>query len=326
MSMKRRLKGRLADDEAITPHNFDSLSAEALKATHNTSSSEHTLPVGSTAITSTFQTTAVTTTAQSQFAPTVVKIVDTTTWPNPSPDPSGLSWRPFVNGGGSLLASDSEIDEAPFFGSNNFFYLKPGGTFDHSTSLESFCSEPTGLAYVDSSKHLFISDDDMDGIFEIDVRNPGIKLNFFSIRSYAPDCEDVAYDSATNRLLILNGSTGTLNPSTIFETTTTGQRVRTLRLPSVISDPEAIACDPVHKVLYIAGSFSSDIFVVSRDGSTILDTITVLEDYRNPSDGGRVRPKGLTLAPSSDQTDPAGVMSLWVADYGKDQVMDGRLF
>jgi Ca2+-binding RTX toxin-like protein len=99
-----------------------------------------------------------------------------------------------------------------------------------------------------------------------------------------------------------------------------------LTLPQVISDPEAIAYDPVRNVFYVSGGFSADIFVVSRDGKTILDTITVLEGFDNPISNVHVRPKALTLAPSSDPNDDLSVMSLWVADYGADQVMDGRIF
>ena len=64
--------------------------------------------------------------------------------------------------------------------------------------------------------------------------------------------------------------------------------------------------------------------MVSRTGQ-ILDRIDVLRTFDNPSGTG-VKPKGLALAPSSDPNDDPDVMSLWVADYGKDQVMDGRLF
>jgi Ca2+-binding RTX toxin-like protein len=124
----------------------------------------------------------------------------------------------------------------------------------------------------------------------------------------------------------MEGGTGNVNPHTIFETTTSGTRIQSLVLPSTISDPEAIAYDATKQVFYVSGGSSPDIFVVSRDGKTVLDTITLLEDFRNPLNGTAVHPKGLTLAPSSDPSDDPSVMSLWVADYGRDQVMDGRLF
>ncbi|HVI90520.1 MAG TPA: hypothetical protein VM659_19625, partial [Dongiaceae bacterium] len=266
--------------------------------------------------------------AVSPFAvvtPQVVQIIDTTKWANPSPDPAGLAWIPGA-GAGTLYMSDSEIDETPFFRPDNLFVMTPPGVFNHSTSLQSFTIEPTGLAYDPLNGHLFISDDDKHGIFEVDAANPGTKLNFFSTKTYAPDCEDVAWDPVTNHLLIIEGSTGNVNAHTLFETTTSGTLVKSTVLPSTISDPEAVVYDSARQVFYISGGFSPDIFVVSRDGLTILDTIKILESYRNPINGTSVHPKGLTLAPSSNPNDDPSTMSLWVADYGRDQVMDGRLF
>jgi Ca2+-binding RTX toxin-like protein len=249
----------------------------------------------------------------------VVQIIDTTKWAKPSPDPAGLAWVP--GGSGTLLMSDSEVDESPFNRQDNLFYLSASGVFDHSSSLRSFTKEPTGLVYVTASQHLFISDDDQNAVFEVAASNPGVKLNSFSTNSYASDAEDIGYDPATNHLFIVEGAA-----HTIFETTTTGTVIKSMVLPSTISDPEAIAYDSTSQIFYISGGFSPDIFVVSRDGKTILDTITVLEGYRNPVNGTNVHPKGLTLAPSSNPNDDPSIMSLWVADYGRDQVMDGRLF
>ena len=255
--------------------------------------------------------------------PQVVQVIDTTDWSKPSPDPSGMAFIP--GGTGTLLMCDSEINESPFNRPDNLFHLSATGAFDHSSSMESFTIEPTGLTYASASGHLFISDDDKNGIFEVDADNPGAKLDFFSTNSYASDCEDIAYDPATNHLFIVNGASANSNVRTIFETTTSGAVVGSMLLPSAILDPEAIAYDSAGQVFYVSGGFSPDIFVVSRDGKTILDTITVLRDFRNPN-GTSAHPKGLVLAPTSDPTDDASAMSLWIADYGKDQVMDGRIF
>jgi Ca2+-binding RTX toxin-like protein len=190
--------------------------------------------------------------------------------------------------------------------------------------LTSFTKEPTGLAYDPQNGHVFISDDDNDGVFEIDPKNPGVKLNFFSTRPYATDDEDVAYDPNTNHLLVIEGSTGNVNPHTIFETTTSGTLVQSIVLPSVISDPEALAYDPVNQVFYVAEGSNANIWVVSRDGQTILQTLS-LSGLTNPLSGSNPRPKGLLLAPSSNPNDDPGVMSLYVADYGKQHVLDGRI-
>jgi uncharacterized protein YjiK len=107
---------------------------------------------------------------------------------------------------------------------------------------------------------------------------------------------------------------------TIYETTQAGELVSTIALPETLKRPEAVAYDSNFDVFYVSGGWSADIFKVDRDG-TILETIKDLRPYRL-EDGGHALPKGLVLASSSDGTGT----SLWVADYGRDQVDDGRLF
>ena len=258
--------------------------------------------------------------------PAVVQVIDTTLWKNPSPDPSGIAWIPGATpGAGTLLMSDSEVDETPFFRSDNLFHMSATGTFDHSSSLTSFCKEPTGIVFSPVNDHLFISDDSKKKVFEVDPNSPGTPIKSFSTSGFAADPEDVACDPMTGNLFIMNGGGGGAAARTIFETTTGGNVVRSIVLPSTIADPEAVAFDDKNQVFYVSGTFSADIFVVSNDGN-ILDTLTLLRDYRNPLTDTRARPKGLVLAPSSDPNDDPSVMSLWVAEYGKDQVMDGRIF
>ena len=93
------------------------------------------------------------------LSPSIVQIIDTTTWDRPSADPAGLTFIPGgTPGSGTLLLSDSEIDETPFFRSDNLFYLSETGAFDKSAELASFCKEPTGIAFNPLNGHVFISD------------------------------------------------------------------------------------------------------------------------------------------------------------------------
>jgi Ca2+-binding RTX toxin-like protein len=256
--------------------------------------------------------------------PQVAQIIDTTKWSAPSPDPSGLAFVP--SGNGTLLLVDSEVNETPFNRLDNLFYMSATGVFDHSISIENYTIEPTGIVYASQSQHLFISDDDKNRVFEVSASDPSVQVGpGFSANKFAPDNEDIGYDPATNHLFLAEGDTGNVNPHRIFETTTTGSIVQTLVLPSTISDPEAIAYDSTNQVFYVSGAFSPNIWVVSRDGQVILNTITILQNFKNPN-GTAAHPKGLTLAPSSNPNDEPSVLSLWVADYGKDQVMDGRIF
>ena len=258
--------------------------------------------------------------------PSVVQIIDTTQWSKSSPDPAGLTFIPGASPGtGSLLMSDSEIDETPFFRPDNLFVLSETGVFDHSVSLQAFTKEPTGIAFNPLNGHLFISDDNTDKVFEVDPANPGSLIASFSTKTFgADDVEDIIFDPVTGHLLISEGEQSSNNPRTVFEVSNDGKTVfSTLVLPTAVGDPEGFAYDAERDVFYVSGHTSENILVVSRQGQ-IIDTITLLEDFRNPSGVG-VKPKGLTMAPSSNPNDDASVMSLWVADYGKDQFMDGRI-
>jgi hypothetical protein len=96
--------------------------------------------------------------------------------------------------------------------------------------------------------------------------------------------------------------------------------VSSIVLPEKLKRPEAVAYDADLDVFYVSGGWSADIYKVDRSGA-ILETIIDLRPYRL-DDGGHALPKGLVLAPASNGES----QSLWVADYGRDQVADGRLF
>jgi hypothetical protein len=78
------------------------------------------------------------------------------------------------------------------------------------------------------------------------------------------------------------------------------------------------------RIVFVGGRFSSNIWVLDRTG-TIIETIDILADYPHAV-SGRVRVTDLELAPSSDPNDDPGKLNLYVADYGADNVNDGRLF
>ena len=243
-----------------------------------------------------------------------------------SPDPSGLAYVP----GKGLFLCDSEVNESPFNSSNNLFLVQTNNgsplTLAHSPyQLTSFTIEPTGLAYAPSTDLLYISDDDADRIYWVDPDNPQVKLGEFRTGS-STDAEDVAYDGfdgdasgGDGHLYIANGTY-----HNIKEFTTNGTLVRTIPLPSAIKDPEALLWDDAHNIFFVGGKFSPNIWIVNRDG-VILDTITLLDNYHR-SGGAGVKVTDFELAPSSDPNDDPGLLSLYVADYGADQVNDGRLF
>ena len=234
-----------------------------------------------------------------------------------STDPSGLAYIPDTQ---TFYLSDSEVDETPFFRSDNLFALRTDGTPVDSLSILNFTDEPTGLAFDPTTGDVFISDDDQFLIFRVDPDNPTVKRGEFDAEPVgATDPEDLAVNPDDGHLFIVNGL-----PRTIVETTNAGAFVSRISLPSVIEDPEALAYDPNQDVFYIGGGFSDRIWRVDRSGN-ILETINVLDGYRNPLNNARVKVKDLELAPSSNPNDAPSKLNLYVADFGEQLRDDGRL-
>lgn len=240
-----------------------------------------------------------------------------------STDPTDMAYDPVS---GSFYLCDSEIDESPFHAANNLWKLDGSAALQQAISLDDFSHEPTGLAlWVDPSggEHLFIADDDQQCVFEVDPANPSVVLHSFSTLGFGcTDPEDLSINPNNGNLFVLSEKN-----FTIYEVSQDGQTVvSTAVLPDIFRTPEGHASleglvyDAADDKFFVCGGFSPDIYVVSRSGE-ILQTINLLKHYPNDNDA-HVYPKGLELAPSSDGS---GHLSLWVTDYGKDQVADGRV-
>lgn len=256
--------------------------------------------------------------------PALVAMHDTTLYKAGDPsgygcgDPSGLAYVPELD---LLFIADSEHDESPYFSTQNLFATRLDGTFVRSYSLLGFTHEPTGLAYNPQNGMLYITDDDADRIFIVNPMNPETKVGEINVRQLGiTDAEDPVIDPVTGNIYLLDGV-----QRAIYELSESGQLIGSTVLPSVITDAEGLAFDPLADVFYIAsGSTRGTIFQTDRSGS-ILATIDLLNDYRNPITGIKPKLKGLELAPSSDPND-GDRMHLYAADYGVDQQADGRVF
>lgn len=251
--------------------------------------------------------------------PTVVNIIDTSIKSGGinSSDPSGLAYVP----GYGLFLSDAEVDEDPFFRADNLFQISTSGVLANSLSLAGFTKEPTGLAFNPVSGHLLITDDDKHSISWVDPKNPTARIGTASTKSLnCDDPEDVAVNPSNGNVFIVNGLS-----RTIVETDKNfGQVLSKITLPTEIKDPEALAYDAQNGVFFVGGGFSSNIWVVDRSG-TILQTIDLLKNYRNPISDTKAKVKDLEFAPSSDPNDDPGKMNLYVADFGNSHVNDGRV-
>ena len=228
-------------------------------------------------------------------------------------DPSGIAYIPSL---GQLFIADSEHDESPYFSKINMFALNLDGSYVRNYSLESYTSEDTGLAYNPNNGYLYISDDSKAGVFWVDPLNPTVKLGFFDTKLLGyQDTEDLKIDPLTGHIHELDGEL-----MQMIELTTTGQFVDSVPLPSIMKDAEALAYDPRHDVYFVSSGHETNhnIYVIDPLGN-VLDTISVLSSFS----GTKI--KGLELAPSSDPND-GNQLSLYVADYGADQVNDGHLY
>ena len=261
---------------------------------------------------------------------TLIRVIDTSAFSPPSPDTAGLA---FLSSAGTILASDSEVNEMPIFTGDNLFEISIGGSLLDTQTTISFSDEPTGVAFDPATNAsggigtVFFSDDTgtrsvhivdlgLDGMYGTgdDVVTSIATEDFGSF-----DPEGVTFDTSQRVLFVVDGvnaevyriapgNDGVFNgipPGgddvvTSFDTAGLG-----------VLDPEGITFDSITERLYIVGEPTNSVAEVTTAG-VLYSTIDISE--ANP----RV-PAGLALAPSS--TNPA-VMNLYIAARGVDNNSD----
>ncbi|MGF1541825.1 MAG: SdiA-regulated domain-containing protein [Pleurocapsa sp.] len=237
----------------------------------------------------------------------LVQTIDTSEFTPFSPDPAGIDYLPLSN---TLLISDSEVNESPYFGTVNMFEISLSGSLINTFSILDFSREPTGVAYNPANQHLFISNDDANQIVEL---NPGADLiygtaddsttviNTTSFGSF--DAEGVAYASDLGTLFVADGSN-----SAVYQISTSGILISSFDTASLgVTDPEGIEYDPSSGNLFIVGDPVNLVAEVTTSG-TLVNTLDI--SAANP-----IKPAGLALAPNSQN--PAE-LSLYVTDRGID--------
>jgi hypothetical protein len=243
----------------------------------------------------------------------LVRTIDLSRSNPPSPDPSGISYNNFSN---SLLVSDGEIEEIPtLFTGDNLFERTLSGTPIRTGNTIAYSDEPTGLDINPANRHLFVSDDDANRIFEID---PGADflygntddtvLNRLNTKAFgSDDAEGVAYASDRNTLFIADGVN-----NQIYQVTPAGVVVSQFDTASLgVGDPEGIAYNLDRGTLFIVGKPATSVAEVTVDG-TLVRTIDI-------SAANARKPAGLAYGPSS--RDPNS-KSLYISDRGVDNNVD----
>ncbi len=244
-------------------------------------------------------------------APPLVQTIDTSQFSPSSPDPAGIGYLSFAN---SLLISDSEVNESPFFGTENLFESSLTGSLINTFDIRDFSREPTGVDYNPANQHLFISNDDADEIVELDPELDLVydtaddSITIIDTEAFGSfDAEGVAFASDLGTLFVADG----LN-SEIYQISTNGTLISSFDTASLgITDPEGIEYDLSSGNLYIIGNPVNTIAEVTASG-TLINTLDI--SAANP-----VKPAGLALGVSSQNSSQT---SIYISDRGIDNNAD----
>lgn len=237
---------------------------------------------------------------------TLVNTVDTSVWAYPSPDPSGITYNTAT---GNFIISDSEVDEIPalYKGRNLFVATRAGAQLPQGGTTVPWSHEPTGVAYRPSDANLFVSDDDLDRIFQVAPGPDGVHgtgddgpvTSFSTITMGNTDPEDVAIDLEVTRegsLLVIDGKN-----REVFEYAPGGdRRLGTgddqvshfdVRVHGAF-DPEGIAYHPERGTLLVLDQDTRTIYEFNRS-ARLLNKISIAA-------ANSVWAAGLAVAPPSN--------------------------
>ena len=187
-------------------------------------------------------------------------------------------------------------------------------------------NEPTGTAYKVNDKHLFVSDDDADEIYEVragadDVHGtPDDTLTHFDTRVTGnTDAEGVSVDldvSNDGHIYVIDGLNNQVfdyfwGADKLFNGVPAAGGDDTVRSFDVGAlgavDPEGIEFDQARNTILVLEHKTKRIYEVSRTGG-LVNRISVAA-------ANAVNPAGLALAPASNGS---GAQNLYIVDRGLD--------
>jgi hypothetical protein len=260
---------------------------------------------------------------------TLIQVIDASAFSRPSTDPSGMATMP----DGSLLMSDGEVDETPWFEGKNVWRFEADGDVLSTFKTTRFSIEPAGLEV--TKKQLLVSDDDQDRIFFVRKGKDhtwGTKddeVRSFKTRPFGSrDPEGIALGGGF--LFVSDGTKAEvfrLKPGRngVFDGVAPAgdDRVKRFDTESTLGqlNPEGIEYRASTGTLFLVSNRqNSDITECTIKGELVATYDTTGFGLHSPA--------GLAWAPAS--TDP-NVNHLWVADRGVDNFADpnendGRIF
>lgn len=253
---------------------------------------------------------------------TLRKVIDTSAWSPPSPDPSGLA---YLAATGRLFVSDGEVEETPIYRGADVFEMRKPGKLRRSFGVTRFTQEPAGIAVRPQDRsRLFLSDDDRDRVYILrwgrdrrwgtrDDRARSLSTRRFHSR----DPEGLAFGRRS--LFVAGGSQHKISrihvgrngvfdgvpPAGDDVLSSFGTKDLGLR------DPEGVEYDAV----------TGHLFIVSRSYRSIAE-VTLrgrLVNLIDISGTGILHPGGITILPRPADHNTARV---YVADRGVDNATD----
>jgi hypothetical protein len=146
---------------------------------------------------------------QATTAASLVRVTPTSAYSPPSPDPSGICYDSVT---GRLIISDAEVEEMNIYNGKNIFEASRSGPLQRSWTTVSWDIEPTGTAFNPNNRRLYISNDDADRVWTVNIgadnlygTSDDVRTSFKTNTFGCGDPEGIAYDPVGNRLFIADG-------------------------------------------------------------------------------------------------------------------------
>lgn len=336
----RELSELQTDGQVTAVHSMDALGGDPLMALAFAPSSDETDDEGETSLyvatagavtewsSAPVAALSALSTASAEAVPeaTLVRTIHTSQFSPPSPDSSGLT---YLSSEDRILVSDSEVNEMSIYQGVNLFEMTRTGGLQATADTTDFSDEPTGVAYDAAGNRVFISDDNGDDVYEVDLGGDGrIGTSDDSVDEHgtsqwgSSDPEGVAF--AHGILYIGDGKNAEVvkvHPGSDGDFGTSDDQVSHFDTKAHgIDDAEGITVDAVNGHVYVSGEPDELVgqFTLSGGFVRLLDI----------SEVNAKKAAGLAWAPS---TLGGGQMALYVSDRGTDNGKnpdenDGRVF
>jgi DNA-binding beta-propeller fold protein YncE len=262
---------------------------------------------------------------------TLVKVIRTSGWSRPSPDPSGLT---YLRATGHLFVSDSEVEETRLYRGSDVWEMRKDGRVARSFGVTRFTNEPSGIAVKPHDRStIYYSDDDHDRVSIVrwgpdhrwgtrdDDLVRAISTTAFSCR----DPEGIAYGRTS--LFLSSGAQQKIfrvrpGKNGVFDGVVRGDDVVT-RFDvggAGMGDPEGVEYDPATGHLLVVSANDEEIAEVTLSGDLVNRIDISSSGIRNPA--------GITILPRPSGRDSTRV---YVADRGLDngshpRENDGKIY